>query len=222
MIYCSDIMNSLELGWKKCEMSPTWTQCMLYNFIAFEKFLSLPTLSPHPVPIFLHVAGMFTATKIQVLYERLLSSNNWSEILWSEETGGKWGSKGKISCHFQVFHIALLVQFLVVFDWRHGWQNDCDPLIFFFSPWQCKASPETLILLISTVAQQEAELVRDLSLSLTTAAPRGPHFFSSFSEIPVQKNSVMSPADQFVSVARASMRMQKVKQKLDSVTVSQI
>ncbi|NXU35225.1 AHI1 protein, partial [Drymodes brunneopygia] len=70
------------------------------------------------------------------------------------------------------------------------------------------------------VAQQEAELVRDLSSSLTTVAPRGPHFFSSFSEIPVQKNSVMSPADQFVSVARASMRMQKVKQKLDSVMAS--
>ncbi|KAM7060840.1 jouberin isoform 1-T2 [Acridotheres tristis] len=67
------------------------------------------------------------------------------------------------------------------------------------------------------VAQQEAELVRDLSSSLTTAAPRGPHFFSSFSEIPVQKNSLMSPADQFVNAARASMRMQKVKQKLDSV-----
>uniref|UniRef100_A0A8C3V4B8 Jouberin n=1 Tax=Catharus ustulatus TaxID=91951 RepID=A0A8C3V4B8_CATUS len=64
------------------------------------------------------------------------------------------------------------------------------------------------------VAQQEAELVRDLSSSLTTAAPRGPHFLSSFSEIPV-----MSPADQFVNVARASMRMQKVKQKLDSVMV---
>ncbi|NXO24624.1 AHI1 protein, partial [Cisticola juncidis] len=70
------------------------------------------------------------------------------------------------------------------------------------------------------VAQQEAELVRDLSSSFTTAVPRGPHFFSSFSEIPVQKNSVMSPADQFVSVARASMRMQKVKQKLDSVTAN--
>ncbi|NWX65530.1 AHI1 protein, partial [Promerops cafer] len=70
------------------------------------------------------------------------------------------------------------------------------------------------------VAQQEAELVRDLSSSLTTAAPKGPHFFSSFSEIPVQKNSVMSPADQFVSVARASMRMQKVKQKLDSVVAN--
>ncbi|KFW63669.1 Jouberin, partial [Pygoscelis adeliae] len=67
------------------------------------------------------------------------------------------------------------------------------------------------------VAQQEAELVKDLSSSLTTAAPQ---FFSSFSEIPTQKSSVMSPADQFVSVARASMRMQKVKQKLDSVMVS--
>ncbi|NXP79234.1 AHI1 protein, partial [Ramphastos sulfuratus] len=70
------------------------------------------------------------------------------------------------------------------------------------------------------VAQQEAELIKDLSSSLTTAAPRGPQFLSSFSEIPGQKSSVMSPADQFVSVARASMRMQKVKQKLDSVTAS--
>ncbi|KAM9656485.1 jouberin isoform 3-T6 [Morphnus guianensis] len=70
------------------------------------------------------------------------------------------------------------------------------------------------------VAQQEAELVKDLSSSLTTAAPRGPQFFSSFSEIPVQRSSVMCPADQFVSVARASVRMQKVKQKLDSVMAS--
>lgn len=78
------------------------------------------------------------------------------------------------------------------------------------------------MLVISTVAQQEAELVKDLSSSLTTAALRGPQFFGSFSEIPIQNSSVMSPADQFVSVARASMRMQKVKQKLDSVMVSQI
>ncbi|KAM6081380.1 jouberin isoform 4-T8 [Chlamydotis macqueenii] len=70
------------------------------------------------------------------------------------------------------------------------------------------------------VAQQEAELVKDLSSSLTTATPRGPRFFRSFSEIPVQKSTAMSPADQFVSVARASMRMQRVKQKLDSVTAS--
>ncbi|NXI34604.1 AHI1 protein, partial [Galbula dea] len=70
------------------------------------------------------------------------------------------------------------------------------------------------------VAQQEAELVKDLNSSLSTAAPRGPQFSSSFSEIPAQKGSVMSPADQFVSVARASMRMQKVKQKLDSVLAS--
>ncbi|XP_053918487.1 jouberin isoform X2 [Cuculus canorus] len=70
------------------------------------------------------------------------------------------------------------------------------------------------------VAQQEAELMKDLGSSLTAAAPRGPQLLSSFSDIPVQKGSVVSPADQFVSVARASMRMQKVKQKLDSVTAS--
>ncbi|KAM6126907.1 LOW QUALITY PROTEIN: jouberin [Pterocles gutturalis] len=70
------------------------------------------------------------------------------------------------------------------------------------------------------VAQQEAERIKDLSSSPSTAAPAGPQFFSSFSEIPVQNSSVMSPADQFVSVARASVRMQKVKQKLDSVLAS--
>ncbi|XP_025929995.1 jouberin isoform X5 [Apteryx rowi] len=78
----------------------------------------------------------------------------------------------------------------------------------------------TLILVISTAAQLEAEIVKDLSSSLTTAAPRGPQIFSSFSEITTQQSSTMSPADQFVSVARASMRMRKVKQKLDSVTAS--
>ncbi|NXC42612.1 AHI1 protein, partial [Penelope pileata] len=70
------------------------------------------------------------------------------------------------------------------------------------------------------VAQREAELVKDLSSSLTTATPQGPQIFSSFSEIPMQKSSTMSPADQFVSVARTSMRMQKLKQKLDSVMAS--
>nr|XP_009687226.1 PREDICTED: jouberin [Struthio camelus australis] len=70
------------------------------------------------------------------------------------------------------------------------------------------------------VAQLEAEIVKDHSSSLTTVAPRGPQIFSSFSEIPVQQSSTMSPADQFVSVARASVRMRKVKQKLDSVTVT--
>ncbi|XP_071596949.1 jouberin [Heliangelus exortis] len=69
-------------------------------------------------------------------------------------------------------------------------------------------------------AQQEAELVKDLSSSFKTASLRGPQFLSSFSEIPVQKNSAMTPADQFVSVARESMRMQKVKQKLNSVMAS--
>ncbi|NWH57786.1 AHI1 protein, partial [Geococcyx californianus] len=71
-----------------------------------------------------------------------------------------------------------------------------------------------------TVAQQEAELVKDLSSSLTAAAPRGPQLLSSFSDVPVQKGLAMSLADQFVRVARTSMRMQKVKQKLDSVTAS--
>ncbi|XP_025975762.2 jouberin isoform X4 [Dromaius novaehollandiae] len=70
------------------------------------------------------------------------------------------------------------------------------------------------------VAQLEAEIVKDLSSSLTTGAPRGPQIFSSFPEISTQQSSTTSPADQFVSVTRTSMRMRKVKQKLDSVTAS--
>ncbi|XP_061479908.1 jouberin isoform X2 [Rhineura floridana] len=69
------------------------------------------------------------------------------------------------------------------------------------------------------VAQQEAELVkgfRGLHLSTTS---RGPQILSNSADTSVQKDS-MSPADQFASVARVSMRMQKVKQKLDSVTAS--
>lgn len=127
---------------------------------------------------------------------------------------------GKVSCLSEVFPLELLVQILMVFHWRHVWQNDSGHWTFFFS-WPCKSSPDTLILVVFTVAQQEAELVKDLSSSLSTTAPKGPQIISSFSEIPMQKSSVMSPADQFVSVARTSMRMQKLKQKLDSVMVSQ-
>lgn len=123
---------------------------------------------------------------------------------------------GKNSSHFQVSHVALLI--LVVFEDMASKRRVSIQLFSF--PWQRKSSPDTLMLVISTVAQQEAELIKDLSSSFTTAPPRGPQFLTSFSESPVQKSSVMSPADQFVSVARASMRMQKVKQKLDSVMVS--
>ncbi|EMP37401.1 Jouberin [Chelonia mydas] len=72
------------------------------------------------------------------------------------------------------------------------------------------------------VAQQEAEIVKDLNGSLASTTSRGPQILSNSSHISAQKDSTMSPANQFVSVARVSMRMQKVKQKLDSVMVRQI
>ncbi|XP_053237957.1 jouberin isoform X1 [Podarcis raffonei] len=69
------------------------------------------------------------------------------------------------------------------------------------------------------VAQQEAELVKDFrGLNLSTSS-RGPQIFSNSADISGQKDS-MSPADQFASAARMSLRMQKVKQKLDSVMTS--
>nr|XP_060622666.1 uncharacterized protein LOC132769752 [Anolis sagrei ordinatus] len=67
------------------------------------------------------------------------------------------------------------------------------------------------------VAQQDVELVKDFSgLHLSTSS-RGPQILTGIS---AQKDTINHPADQFASVAGVSMRMQKVKQKLDSVTAS--
>lgn len=70
------------------------------------------------------------------------------------------------------------------------------------------------------VAQQEAELVKDFSGLCSTTASRGPQILSNSADVSAQKDSVMSPADEFAKVAKVSMRMQKVKQKLDSVMAS--
>ncbi|KAJ6660097.1 hypothetical protein lerEdw1_018023 [Lerista edwardsae] len=72
------------------------------------------------------------------------------------------------------------------------------------------------------VAQQEAELVKDLRGLRSSASPRGPQILSDSANVSAQKDSVMSPADEFTRVAKVSMRMQKVKQKLDSVTVCMV
>ncbi|XP_044531379.1 jouberin [Gracilinanus agilis] len=68
------------------------------------------------------------------------------------------------------------------------------------------------------VAQQEAEMVKDFNGSLaSTGVHRNPLILSSHSLM--QETSASGP-DQFINAARVSMRMQKVKQKLDSVTAS--
>ncbi|XP_072499515.1 jouberin isoform X2 [Notamacropus eugenii] len=68
------------------------------------------------------------------------------------------------------------------------------------------------------VAQQEAEMVKDFNGSLTaTGTHRNPLVFSSSSAM---QDTIASATDQFISAARVSMRMQKVKQKLESVTAS--
>ncbi|XP_043855754.1 jouberin [Dromiciops gliroides] len=68
------------------------------------------------------------------------------------------------------------------------------------------------------VAQQEAEMVKDFNGSLTsTGAHRNPMIFSSSSAM---QDTMASATDQFISATRVSMRMQKVKQKLESVTAS--
>ncbi|XP_029452474.1 LOW QUALITY PROTEIN: jouberin [Rhinatrema bivittatum] len=66
------------------------------------------------------------------------------------------------------------------------------------------------------VAQLEAEIVKDFGGSLTSSVPRRPDVHSSF-DITSQHDPSLSSADQFVSAVKTSMRMQKVKQKLDSV-----
>ncbi|XP_020842780.1 jouberin isoform X2 [Phascolarctos cinereus] len=68
------------------------------------------------------------------------------------------------------------------------------------------------------VAHQEAKMVTDVNGSLTaTGTHRNPLIFSSSSAM---QDTVASATDQFISAARVSMRMQKVKQKLESVTAS--
>ncbi|XP_028907997.1 jouberin isoform X2 [Ornithorhynchus anatinus] len=68
-----------------------------------------------------------------------------------------------------------------------------------------------------SVAQREAEMVKESSGSLASAgAHRNPQILSN----PAMQDPTISPADQFASAARMSMRMQKVKHKLESVTAS--
>ncbi|XP_013927708.1 PREDICTED: jouberin [Thamnophis sirtalis] len=70
------------------------------------------------------------------------------------------------------------------------------------------------------VAKQGIEAVKDLSGSQLTKSPRSPQTLSMSASVPAQKNLMISSADQFANVAKISMRMQKVKQRLDSVTAS--
>ncbi|XP_048346095.1 jouberin isoform X2 [Sphaerodactylus townsendi] len=70
------------------------------------------------------------------------------------------------------------------------------------------------------VAQQEAELVKGFRGLHSLASSRGPQLLSSSADISVQKDSITSQPDQFASVSRVSLRMQKVKQKLDLVTAN--
>nr|XP_033794790.1 jouberin isoform X2 [Geotrypetes seraphini] len=66
------------------------------------------------------------------------------------------------------------------------------------------------------VAQLEAETVKNFNGSLALSVPRRPEVHNSFDNS-VQYDSSLSSADQFANAVRISMRMQKVKQKLDSV-----
>ncbi|XP_025024057.1 jouberin isoform X2 [Python bivittatus] len=67
------------------------------------------------------------------------------------------------------------------------------------------------------VAKQGTEAVKELMGSQLTKSSRSPQILSISASVPAQKNLIMSSADQFADVARTSMRMQKIKQKLDSV-----
>ncbi|KAK9411604.1 jouberin [Crotalus adamanteus] len=70
------------------------------------------------------------------------------------------------------------------------------------------------------VVKQGIETAKELNGSRLTKSPRSPQTLSMSARAPAQKNLMMSSADQFATVARTSMRMQRVKQKLDSVMAS--
>ncbi|KAM6467128.1 jouberin isoform 2-T3 [Liasis olivaceus] len=67
------------------------------------------------------------------------------------------------------------------------------------------------------VAKQGTEAVKESMGSQLTKSSRSSQILSISASVPAQKNLIMSSADHFADVARISMRMQKVKQKLDSV-----
>ncbi|KAM9005048.1 jouberin isoform X2 [Sarcophilus harrisii] len=68
------------------------------------------------------------------------------------------------------------------------------------------------------VAQQQAEMVKDFNGSLTTIGThRNPLIFNNSSAV---QDTVASATDQFVNDATMSMRMKKVKKKLETVTDS--
>ncbi|XP_074846616.1 jouberin isoform X2 [Carettochelys insculpta] len=122
--------------------------------------------------------------------------------VWNPETGDQVAMYSDLSFTFPVRDVAFHPHENMVSFCAFG-QNQ--PIIVYIYDYK--------------VAQREAEIVKDLSGSLASTTPRGPQILSS-SHISAQKDSTMSPADEFVSVARISMRMQKVKQKLDSVMTS--
>ncbi|XP_069462846.1 jouberin [Ambystoma mexicanum] len=66
------------------------------------------------------------------------------------------------------------------------------------------------------VSQLEAEMIKDLNGSFTSTAPKRQPIVSGSDMNKLQEASI-SEADHFVSTVRTSMRLQKVKQKLDSV-----
>ncbi|KAJ7341958.1 hypothetical protein JRQ81_008029 [Phrynocephalus forsythii] len=70
------------------------------------------------------------------------------------------------------------------------------------------------------VAQQDTELEKDFSGLHISRSSRGPQILNHTAGLSIPKDSTMSLADQFASFARVSVRMQKVKQKLESVTAS--
>ncbi|KAJ1154756.1 hypothetical protein NDU88_007499 [Pleurodeles waltl] len=67
------------------------------------------------------------------------------------------------------------------------------------------------------VSQLEAETIKDLNGSFVSSAPRRSTMMSDPDANMTLHDPVISEADQFVNTVRTSMRMQKVKQKLDSV-----
>ncbi|XP_043943044.1 jouberin [Protopterus annectens] len=67
------------------------------------------------------------------------------------------------------------------------------------------------------VAQLEAEAIKDLSGTQSLSLPKGPRILTSGSDTTMLQDQSSPLFDKFASAARISTRMQKVRQKLDSV-----
>eukprot|EP00062_Callorhinchus_milii_P008521 gi/632951288/ref/XP_007891207.1/ PREDICTED: LOW QUALITY PROTEIN: jouberin [Callorhinchus milii] len=82
------------------------------------------------------------------------------------------------------------------------------------------SQPILIFLYDQKVAQQDVQTMKGICRLRTTATPGGPKIFGRHADVLNMSYSSFSSADHFTSISRQSLKLQKVRQKLDSVLES--